>query len=68
MLTMCALAILALASSAAAYYYVDNANNTVAYAPTGTTWRSFSFATRNLTLVLDDGNFTVDSPKCYDEN
>lgn len=58
----------ALASSVAADYHVDNANNTVAYASSGSTWRTFSFDTQNLTFVLSNGNITVDSSKCYDQN
>ncbi|KAF8558506.1 hypothetical protein OG21DRAFT_1504249 [Imleria badia] len=58
----------ALALSVTADYYVDNANDTVVYAAAGTIWRTFSFAIQNLTLVLSNGNFTVDSSECYDQN
>ena len=55
-------------SSVRADYHVDNTNNTVAYAASGTIWRTFSFATQNLTLDTGSGNITVDSSKCYDQN
>jgi hypothetical protein len=67
-LPMYGLAALGCVSSVAADYYIDNANNTVAYAASGTSWQTFSFATQNLTLVLGNANVTVDSSKCYDGN
>ncbi|KAF8432436.1 hypothetical protein L210DRAFT_3633417, partial [Boletus edulis BED1] len=66
--SICTLTALNWASSVAADYYVDNANNTVAYAASGTVWQTFSFATQNITFVLGNGNVTVDSSKCYDQN
>lgn len=68
LLPIYALALLALASLVAADYYVDNANNTVAYAPSGNIWQTYSFDTQNITLILSDGDFAVDSSKCYDQN
>ncbi|KAH0830355.1 hypothetical protein J3R83DRAFT_1749 [Lanmaoa asiatica] len=59
---------LCLTPSVAANYYVDNANTTIAYAASGTDWRTFSFATQNLTLDVNNENITIDSSKCYNQN
>ncbi|KAF9228702.1 hypothetical protein BS17DRAFT_205950 [Gyrodon lividus] len=67
-LLICGL-LLGWASLAAADYYVDNANLSVLYSSSSmANWQTFSFDTRNVTLLLGNANVTVDSSECYDQN
>ncbi|KAH7890020.1 hypothetical protein F5I97DRAFT_627757 [Phlebopus sp. FC_14] len=66
------LAVLALASSAAADYAIDNANSSVLYsvAPdgSGASWATYGVGLSSIILETGNTNITVDASKCYDEN
>ncbi|KAF8842532.1 hypothetical protein BDN67DRAFT_965647 [Paxillus ammoniavirescens] len=67
-ITICGF-LLGWAGLAAAEYRIDNANVSVRYTSSSkASWKTFSFDTSNLTLVVDTGKITVDSSKCYNGN
>ncbi|KIK99733.1 hypothetical protein PAXRUDRAFT_23588 [Paxillus rubicundulus Ve08.2h10] len=67
-ITICGL-LLGWAGLAAAEYRIDNANTSVRYTSSSkASWKTFSFGTSNLTLMVDTGKILVDSSKCYNGN